>query len=197
VSQSERVLLIRHGQTEWAATGRHTGRTDVPLTADGERQARALIPLLGDLLGGTTPSVVLSSPLERARRTAELAGLPTATIDPHLAEMDYGAYEGLTTPEISREVPGFTVWTHPVPGGETLAQVGERADAVLARVAAAGGSAVLVAHGHLLRVLGARWVALDPSGGGLLALGTAAVCVLGREHGRPVLQHWNLQATNG
>ncbi|WP_279582593.1 histidine phosphatase family protein [Fodinicola feengrottensis] len=191
------MLLIRHGQTEWAAAGRHTGRTDVPLTAVGEQQAKALRPLLAELLGDTTASIVLSSPMERARRTAELAGLSVTGVDPDLAEMDYGAYEGMTTPEISRTVPGFTVWTHPLPGGETPAQVGERADAVLSRVGAAGGTAVLVAHGHLLRVLGARWVGLDPTGGGLLALGTAAVCVLGREHGRPVLRHWNLQATNG
>ncbi|GAA1670743.1 acid phosphatase [Fodinicola feengrottensis] len=197
MSQSEQVLLIRHGQTEWAAAGRHTGRTDVPLTAVGEQQAKALRPLLAELLGDTTASIVLSSPMERARRTAELAGLSVTGVDPDLAEMDYGAYEGMTTPEISRTVPGFTVWTHPLPGGETPAQVGERADAVLSRVGAAGGTAVLVAHGHLLRVLGARWVGLDPTGGGLLALGTAAVCVLGREHGRPVLRHWNLQATNG
>jgi probable phosphoglycerate mutase len=197
VTQSEQVLLIRHGQTEWAAAGRHTGRTDVPLTEAGEQQARALRPLLAELLGDTPVSILLSSPLTRARRTAELAGLGHAEIDDNLREMDYGAYEGLTTPEISRTVPDFTVWTHPMPGGETLAQVGERADAVLARVNAAGGTAVLVAHGHLLRLVGARWIGLEASGGGLLALGTAAVCVLDREHGRPVLRHWNLQATNG
>ena len=121
MSQSDQVLLIRHGQTEWAAAGRHTGRTDVPLTAEGERQAKALRPLLASLLGDTAPSVVLSSPMTRARRTAELAGLPDVRIEPNLAEMDYGAYEGLTTAEISSEVPGFTVWTHPLPGGETPA----------------------------------------------------------------------------
>ncbi|WP_163509355.1 histidine phosphatase family protein [Fodinicola acaciae] len=192
----EQALLIRHGQTEWSATGRHTGRTDVPLAAAGERQAARLRPLLDRLLDGRQPALVLSSPMARARRTAELAGLPAPRVDDDLREMDYGAYEGLTTPQIAADVPGFTVWTHPLPDGETLEQVGARADAVLARLAAADGVAVAVAHGHLLRVLGARWIGLEPACGGSLMLGTAAVCVLGDEHGRPALRHWNLLAAD-
>jgi broad specificity phosphatase PhoE len=184
------IVLVRHGQTEWSASGRHTGRTDVPLTDAGRREAT----LLGDALRGRSPVLVLTSPAVRARDTAALAGLPPAEVDEGLAEWDYGAYEGRTTPEIRATVPDWTVWTHPVPGGETADEVTARVDRVLARIAAAAGpddDVVVVAHGHLLRVLGARWVGQPATFGQRLALGTASVCTLGHEHGVPVLDAWN------
>jgi len=185
------VVLVRHGETEWAASGRHTGLTDIPLTARGKAQAVGLGPAIADTLGGHPPALVLTSPLTRAAHTAELAGL-TATVDADLHEVDYGDYEGLTTPEIRERVPGWTVWTGDLPGGETLAQVAERADRVLVRVRAAPGNAVLVAHGHLLRILAARWLGLPPDAGRLFALGTAAISVLGTEHESSVVVRWNL-----
>ncbi len=213
------MLLVRHGQTEWSATGRHTGSTDVPLTEQGEEQARALPPLLRRFLGDAEPAAVLSSPRVRARRTAELAGLgvPVAqgglgggpvVIDADLAEWDYGAYEGLTTPQI-REQRGddwraFRDGVAPggpgQPPGEAVGQVAERAGRVLERVRPAltggdgggGGDVVLVAHGHLLRVLAAVWLEADPTAGAQLLLDTAAVCVLDAEHGVPGVRRWNL-----
>lgn len=182
-----RVVLVRHGETEWSASGQHTGHTDVPLTARGKAQAVALGPAIPELLGGP-PSLVRTSPLARAAVTAQLAGL-TATVEKDLHEVDYGEYEGLTTPQIRRHVPGWTVWTHPLPGGETLAQVAERADRVLAGVR--GRDAVLVSHGHFLRVLAARWLGLPPDAGRLFKLGTAALCVLGHEHETPAIERWN------
>jgi probable phosphoglycerate mutase len=184
------LWLIRHGETEWSKSGQHTGRSDIPLTPFGEDQARALRPLLADV----RPVLVLSSPRIRAQHTAELAGLSVTDIDEDLAEWDYGDYEGLTTAEIRRTDPGWTVFTHPSPGGETAEQVGQRADRVLnrARQRLADGPVVLVAHGHIGRVLGARWIGLPVSGGANLALGTAAPSLLGAEHSVPVLNHWNL-----
>ncbi len=187
---SGRVVLVRHGETEWSASGQHTGLTDVPLTARGKAQAVALGPAILDLLGGP-PSVARTSPLARAALTAELAGL-TATVDDDLHEVDYGEYEGLTTPQIREHVPGWTVWTHPLPGGETLSQVAERADRVLASLR--GGDAVLVSHGHFLRVLAARWLGLPPDAGRLFKLGTAALCVLDTERETPVIERWNQPA---
>jgi broad specificity phosphatase PhoE len=184
------VVLVRHGQTEWSATGRHTGHTDVPLTATGRTEAERL----GAALTDRSPVLVLTSPRSRARDTAALAGLAPAEVDDDLDEWGYGDYEGLTTPEIRETVPGWTVWTHPTPGGETSAEVTARVDRVLARVAAAAGpgdDVVIVAHGHLLRVLGARWVGQPATFGQRLALGTASVCVLGHEHGVPVIDAWN------
>lgn len=182
------IWLVRHGETTWSMSGRHTGRTDIPLTAFGEQQARALRGHLASL----RPGLVLSSPRRRARHTAELAGLTVDAIDDDLAEWDYGELEGLTTPEIRREYPRWTIWTGPVPGGENAAQVTRRADRLLARAVAATGPVVLFTHGHLGRVLGARWVGLPATGGGRLALGTASVSVLGTEHGEAVIDRWNL-----
>lgn len=184
-----RIVLIRHGETEWSRSGRHTGRTDLPLLPEGERAARAA----STRLAGESIGLVLTSPLLRARRTAELAGLgPAARLDDDLREWDYGDYEGLTTPEIREGRPGWDQWRDGCPGGESAAEVGERADRVIARVLASGAEhAALVAHGHLLRVLAARWAELDPSAGGRLALSTAAVCELGFERERRVVLLWN------
>jgi probable phosphoglycerate mutase len=184
------LWLVRHGETEWSRTGRHTGGTDVALTAEGQAQAAALRPLLA----GLDPALVLCSPRERAQATARLAGLTVTAIDEDLAEWDYGDYEGRTTEEIREQVPGWTLWTHGVPNGETAEQVSARADRVLLRAAGKldTGPVVLIAHGHISRVIGARWIGLPASGGGRLALGTAAPSVLGSQHGIPVIDRWNL-----
>lgn len=184
-----RIVLVRHGETEWSRARRHTGLTDVPLLAEGERAARAA----GARLAGERFGLVLTSPLVRARRTAELAGLGAAAqLDDDLREWDYGDYEGVTTAEIRRRRPGWDIWHDGCPGGESVAAVGERAGRVIARVLAAGSDPVaLVAHGHLLRVLAARWMQLDPSVGGRLALSTAALCELGFERERRVVLLWN------
>ncbi|MDP9384712.1 MAG: histidine phosphatase family protein [Actinomycetota bacterium] len=186
-----RLLLIRHGETEWSRTRRHTGRTDISLEPAGEAAARALGPLLAD----EEIAVVLSSPLARAWRTAELAGLgDRAQRDDDLVEWDYGEYEGRATAEIRLERPGWDVWRDGCPGGEAVEAVGARADRAIARAEAAAGedgTAALFAHGHLLRILGARWIGLDASAGGRLALSTAALCELGHERERRVLWRWN------
>ena len=189
VQQAE-LWLVRHGETEWSRSGRHTGRTDIDLTDTGRAQAAALAPMFTAM----RPALVLSSPRRRARLTAELAGLRVDDVDPDLAEWDYGDYEGRTTADIRREVPGWTLWSHGVPNGETAAQVAERADRVLARArgALARGPVVLVAHGHISRVLGARWIGLSPAAGGNLALDTAAPSLLGEQHGLPVIDRWNM-----
>jgi probable phosphoglycerate mutase len=194
------LIILRHGETEWSRTGRHTGRTDVPLTTRGEEQARAL----GPAVAGLEPVRVVTSPAGRARRTAELAGLAGAPpmVDPDLWEWDYGGYEGRTSAEIRGERPGWFLWTDGVvPGdaahpGETVEQVGARADAVLGRVRPllGGGAVVLVAHGHLLRVLTARWLGLEPAAGRLFKLGTGTISALGTEHDRPVIASWNVPA---
>ncbi|MEU8102871.1 histidine phosphatase family protein [Nonomuraea muscovyensis] len=189
----DEMMLLRHGETEWSRTGRHTGRTDVPLTAHGEEQARALAPLVK----GVTFDLVLASPAQRARRTAELAGLPDHEVDPDLWEWDYGGYEGVTTPDIRRTRPGWYLWRDGVtPGdeqhpGEAAAQVGARADRVIARAGAVPGRVALVAHGHLLRVLTARWLGLPPEDGRLFRLETGTYSRLGFEHGEPVILTWN------
>ena len=180
------VWLVRHGSTEWSTSGRHTGRTDIELTAEGEQAAQALRPVLA----GRQFALVLSSPLQRARRTAELAGA-TPELDDDLREWDYGDYEGRTTPDIRETRPGWSLWKDGVPGGETADEVAARADRVIARVRAAGGDCLLFAHGHLLRVLGARWIGDGPDGGQHLLLSTAAVCVLGYERETPALARWN------
>ncbi len=189
VPDGAKLWLVRHGQTEWSKSGQHTGRTDIALTARGEDEARALAPLLADV----RPALVLTSPRQRALRTAELAGLHIDERTEDLAEWDYGDYEGMTTAQITETVPGWTVFTHPVPNGETAAQVGARADRVLARAAGAlaAGPVVLVAHGHICRVLGARWIGLDVSGGKNLLLDSAAPCVLSAQYGFPVVERWN------
>ncbi|GGQ92989.1 histidine phosphatase family protein [Streptomyces pilosus] len=188
------LLLARHGETEWSRTGRHTGCTDLPLTERGEGQAGSLARLLADRSFG----LVLTSPLLRARRTAELAGLTGAVPEPDLREWDYGGYEGVTTAEIRRTRPGWDLWTDGVPPGpefpgESPEQVGERVDRVLSRVAGAldGGDVMLVAHGHLLRVLTARRLGLPPADGRLFRLETGTLCRLSLEHGSPVVAEWN------
>ncbi len=180
------VWLVRHGPTEWSQAGRHTGRTDLPLTLEGEQEAATLRPVLA----GRPFALALTSPLQRASHTAALAGLSPET-DPDLREWDYGQYEGRTTADIRTERPGWTLWKDGVPGGETAEEVAARADRVIARARAAEGDTVLFAHGHLLRVLGARWVGAPPTAGQHLLLSTAAVCVLGWERQTPALARWN------
>jgi broad specificity phosphatase PhoE len=182
--------LVRHGETEWSKSGRHTGRTDVPLTDDGRSQARRL----KERLGLRRFARVYCSPLSRAIETARLAGYPDVEKDPDLREWHYGEYEGLTTPEIRKRVPGWSVWTDPVPGGETVEEVAARVDRVIARVRAADGNVALFAHGHVLRVLAARWLDLPPTEGRLFALATATVSVLGWERETPVVERWNAPA---
>lgn len=186
------LILVRHGETEWARDGRHTGRTDVPLTPRGEEQARALAPLLAE----RTAVLALVSPALRARRTAELAGIAPAEVDDRLREWDYGAYEGRTTQEIRVERPGWYLWRDGVPGGESVERVGARADAVLDRVrpSLAGGDVVLASHAHLLRVLTARWLRLPPDAGRLFRLDTGTLSTLGTEHDEPVIGSWNVPA---
>ena len=182
------VVLARHGETEWSATGRHTGLTDIPLTSRGEDQARALAPMLA----AHRFALVLASPLARAQETARLAGFGGRVVDePDLVEWDYGDYEGLTTPQIRERAPGWTVFTGPVPGGESLEQVATRVDRVIRRVRSADGNSLVVAHGHVLRVLAARWCELDPVEGRRLPLETATVSVLGWEHEAPGIRLWN------
>lgn len=189
-----RLVLVRHGETEWSVSGQHTGTTDVPLTADGERDARGL----GRRLAGFDLALVLASPLARARRTAELAGL-TPDLDDDLVEWDYGGYEGRTTPEIREAIgdPTWTVFEHGVvPGaspGETVEEVAARASRVLARVATAlqERDVALVAHGHYLRILAATYLRQDARFGAHLLLDAGAVCVLEHERGRPAIRCWN------
>ncbi|HEY1675383.1 MAG TPA: histidine phosphatase family protein [Streptosporangiaceae bacterium] len=190
------LILLRHGETEWSASGQHTGRTDIPLTARGEAAAAALAPALAQ----RPIRAAFTSPASRAVCTAELAGLHDAKPDPDLQEWDYGGYEGRTTPQIQQDRPGWYLWRDGViPGdaahpGETVAQVGARADAVLARVRPllADGDVALVAHGHILRVLTARWLELAPDGGRLFRLDTGTISTLGTEHDYPVITAWNL-----
>jgi broad specificity phosphatase PhoE len=184
------LWLVRHGETEWSAAGKHTGRTDVPLTEEGERQARAMRHMFADL----RPALVLCSPSSRARSTARLAGFADIVVDDDLVEWDYGDYEGLTTAEIREQDPDWDLFSHGVPDGDTVADVSARADRVLAVAVEAlrSGPVVLVGHGHLSRVLGARWVGLGARGGAHLQLGTAAPSLLGMYHRQPVIVHWNL-----
>ena len=182
------LWLVRHGETEWARLGRHTGRTDVPLTDAGREQARAI----GRRLADHTFSLVLTSPLSRASVTADLAGFGRAAIaDPDLREWDYGALEGRLTDEIRADYPGWTIWRGPWPEGETIEQVAGRADRVIARVVAADGDVLVFGHGHELRVLAALWLALPPASGGLFALGTATISILGWDRESPVVETWN------
>jgi broad specificity phosphatase PhoE len=189
------LLLVRHGETEWSVSGQHTSWTDLPLTQHGEEQAKSLAPLLS----GRTFSLALTSSLGRAVRTAELAGINGASIDPDLHEWDYGAYEGVTTVEIHRTRPDWYLWTDGVPPGpegrpgESPEEVGRRADRVLARVdeALPEGDVILVAHGHFLRVVTARRLGLAPADGRLFQLATGTVSRLSTEHDRPVIAEWN------
>jgi broad specificity phosphatase PhoE len=181
------IVLARHGETEWSRDGRHTGNTDVPLTERGSEQANAL----GAALEGWSFARVLTSPLSRAAETARLAGFGDAEPRDELKEWDYGTYEGRKTVEIREERPGWTLWVDGVPDGETAAAVAARVDAVLADLRTVEGTALVFAHGHLLRVLAARWIGLEPEAGRLLALDPATVSVLGYERERPVIRVWN------
>jgi probable phosphoglycerate mutase len=182
------LWLVRHGETEWARLGRHTGRTDVPLTEAGEEQARAL----GRCLAGHAFAFVLTSPLSRAAETAALAGFgDLAVADPDLREWDYGSLEGRLTDEIRADYPGWTIWRGPWPDGETSDQVAARADRVIARARAAEGDVLVFGHGHQLRVMAARWLELAPASGAMFALGTATVSSLGWEREMPVVETWN------
>ena len=182
------LWLLRHGETPWTLLGRHTGRTDLELTERGRKQAA----LLGRRLAGRPFALVLTSPLVRAHETCRLSGYGNvALIERDLQEWDYGAYEGRTTPEIRVGDPTWTIWDGGVPGGERVEDVGERADRVIARAAVAAGDVALFAHGHLLRILAARWLGLPAGAGGALALDTTSVSVLGIERGRRLIRHWN------
>lgn len=191
------VYLLRHGETEWSRAGRHTGRTDLPLTGHGEDQARAAGAVLRGLLDGAVARVV-TSPRRRALHTAELAGLAVDERTEDLAEWDYGEYEGLTTSQIREQVPGWTVWTHPCPGGEGATEVSARADRLLDRIRGRAGTAdrpvVLAGHGQFSRVLAARWIGLPASAGAYLAHDAGALTVLGYEREQPQLRHVNLGA---
>ena len=197
------LILLRHGETEWSRAGRHTGRTDIPLTPKGVADAAALAPMVARRVAGDRLVAVFASPAQRAQRTAELAGLTVTKTDPDLWEWDYGGYEGITTAEIQRERPGWSLWRDGViPGdaahpGETIEEVGERVDRVLKRAAPllADGDVALVAHGHVLRVLTARWLGLPPADGRLFRLDTGTVSTLGTEHDDPVILSWNVPPT--
>jgi probable phosphoglycerate mutase len=194
------LILLRHGQTEWSRDGKHTGRTDIPLTANGIGGAEALAPMVAERVAGDQLLAVVASPAQRAQHTAVLAGLTVTQTDPDLWEWDYGGYEGITTPDIQRTRPGWSLWRDGViPGdkdhpGETVDQVGARVDRVLRRAAPllAKGDVALVAHGHVLRVLTARYLGLPPVGGQLFRLDTGTISTLGTEHDDPVILTWNV-----
>jgi broad specificity phosphatase PhoE len=182
------VWLIRHGETEWSRSGQHTGRTDIAMTAEGERQAATLAARLA----AQTFALALSSPLTRARETARIAGYGgVAEITDDLREWDYGAYEGRSTADIRRDRPGWSVWTGGVPGGETVDEVGVRLQRVIERARGAGGDVVLFGHAHALRILGARWLDLPPVHGRYFRLDPASISILGYERETPVIVQWN------
>lgn len=184
------LWLIRHGQTEWSLSGQHTGRTDIALTNAGRHDAAAV----GRYLAGRSFVLVLASPLQRALETCLLAGFgDVVQIDPNLCEWDYGDFEGLTTAEIRAENPNWSLWTSGVPNGETLGEVAARADAAIARAVAANGDVALFAHGHLLRILTARWLGIQPAGGRLFALSAGSLSTLGYERDTRVISCWNLK----
>ncbi|MDB5077925.1 MAG: cobC1 [Chloroflexi bacterium] len=190
-SQDQNVVFVRHGETEWSKSGKHTSITDVPLTDEGRRMSS----LVGRALAGRHFTKVLSSPLSRALETCSIAGYGAqAEIRDDLLEMNYGIYEGLTTAEIRTSRPDWSVWTGPTPNGETPEQVGRRCDRVIAEVRSADGDVLIFAHGHNLRILGARWVDLPADGGRLLALATASISTVGYEREQPVLSLWNSEA---
>ncbi len=184
----KRIWLIRHGETEWSLSGQHTGRTEIPLLKVGEHRAVAT----GRQLSGRQFALVLTSPRVRARETARLAGYgDVARIDDNLQEWDYGVYEGITTADIRKHTPGWLVWDGPVPDGESIEQVAARADKVIARAAEVEGEVALFAHGHILRVLAARWLGLAPKAGQLFALDTGSISILGYERTTRVISQWN------
>lgn len=187
MQQGYEVWLVRHGETEWSRDGRHTSRTDLPLTEVGESAALAL----GAALQHVAFDLVLTSPRQRARLTAHLAGYADARVDDNLVEWDYGEYEGITTPQIRQSVPEWTVWTHPSPGGETAAQVGRRLDRVVAKARACQGRVLVFGHSHALRVLVARWLGQPADEGRFFKLDTTTLSVLGYERENPVVLRWN------
>jgi probable phosphoglycerate mutase len=185
-----RIWLVRHGQTEWSAAGRHTGRSDIPLTPDGDRDARKL----GARLQKESFAAVLSSPLRRARQTCDLAGFgPRAEEVPDLMEWNYGSYEGLKSVEIRAMRSGWNLFRDGCPGGENLAEVVARADRVVARLKSSPGDTLIFSHGHLLRVLATRWAGIPPENGGRFSLSPASISILGVDHasGDPVIDRWN------
>jgi broad specificity phosphatase PhoE len=187
-TEQRQIVLVRHGETEWSRSGRHTGRTDVALTDRGRAHAQSLRKGLGHLRF----TVVLTSPLQRAAETARLAGFEnSAEVVDQIREWDYGEYEGRTTASIREEIPEWSVWTHGVPGGETIDQVAARADSVIDRLRRESGDGIVFAHGHILRVLAARWCGFDSRAGRHLALDSATVSILGYERETPAIRLWN------
>jgi probable phosphoglycerate mutase len=192
--QATQVVLVRHGRTEWSAAGRHTGRTDVPLTEAGRAEAKAV----ADRLAALHVDRVLTSPLSRAADTAALAGFgDRAEVRDELVEWDYGELDGRTTEQVRERYPGWTIWSGPVPGGESADEVGARADGILAEIATSGLTVLVFSHAHFLRVLAARWLELPPTAGAYFKLDTATVSVLGYERERRVLFGWNQSCPGG
>jgi broad specificity phosphatase PhoE len=188
MSSPIQIYLVRHGETEWSATGQHTGTTDKPLTEAGRQQAESIRTILRKV----SFSLVLSSPLSRAVETAQIAGLGSRVeTREELREFSYGDYEGLTTQEIREKVPEWTVWTHPCPGGETLEAAAERAKKLLEEVNGTAGSIVIFSHGHMLRILACVYLGIPPENGRHLELSTCSVSILGTEHGTPTIKLWN------
>jgi len=184
------IWLVRHGETEWTVSKQHTGSTDIELTPRGEAQARELAPVLGKESFG----LVMTSPLQRARRTAELAGFADAQVDAQLVELDYGEYEGLTTAEIHEQRPDWSLWRDGSPGGESIDDAARRADGVIERISSLDGDVLLFGHGHFSRVLGARLLGLAASEGRLLMLGPGSLSVIGSEHDERAIRMWNAYA---
>jgi probable phosphoglycerate mutase len=184
------VVLVRHGETEWSRANRHTGRSDIPLTETGRREAERL----RDRLGRRAFAAVFTSPLERARDTAKIAGFADAVVEADLREWDYGDYEGMTSDEVRAERPGWVLWRDGCPGGETIEQVGRRADRMIERFRAAGGDVLAFAHGHVLRIITARWIEMHPSAGQRFVLQPASPSTLGHEHEWTALRTWNTPA---
>lgn len=188
---TQRVVLIRHGETEWSLSGQHTGRTDIPLTPNGERMAAQV----GRALADRHFALILTSPLQRAKQTCQIAGFgDLAEVRDDLMEWDYGAYEGLTTPQIWAQRPGWSLWRDGCPDGEDAAQMGVRADRTIAEARAADGDVALFAHGHILRVLTARWLGSPPTDGKLYVLSTGTISTLGYERDQAALLAWNTPA---
>jgi broad specificity phosphatase PhoE len=189
VAETSRIVVVRHGETEWSLSGQHTSRTDLPLTDDGRKRATAL----HDLLSGYSFALVLSSPMRRALETCEIAGYGNVVeLDEDLREWEYGEYEGLTTPQIRETRPDWNLWRDGCPGGEGPSEVGRRADRVLERLAAADGDGAAFAHGHILRVLTARWAEMSVAEGSRFKFGAGAIGVLGHERETRAVEHWNL-----
>ncbi len=189
LDQNNELFIVRHGATKWSVSGQHTGRTDIELVSQGREEAERA----GVILAGKDFSAIFTSPLQRAFETCKIAGFGNdAVVSDDLVEWDYGDFEGLTTDEIRKSIPEWTLWTHGVPGGESAAEVGRRVDRVIAAARANSGRTLCFAHGHVLRVLAARWLGLPPSGGRLFGLDSGSVSVLGWERSDAVIRSWNL-----